>query len=1023
MATRKNILYMLDDERAAFFEALIRLKGKIVNTGDPVADQYSVYDQFTSLHWAVFSVRKSPNGTPFNAGHGGPSFLSWHRELLRRFEAALQAEVPGVMLPYWDWSPNVFTNALMGPDGGPNGSGGGDVETGWFAYDRPGTPSTANAAIPLPAWWPSSVLGWRIRDDLSEGWGTVLQRFMATPGADTLPVQSDVNALLQITAPDPTNATQRATAAGNFRTALEVGSLALGVTASHNEVHRFIDGHMISQPSPNDPIFWLHHCNIDRLWAMWQLDGHAGPDWFPVSNVDGWRLTDAMWPWIGNVAYDVLTAVPQYYIPSFAAEPPVLNQDVLDHHVLGYAYDTEPILGIALDRSGSMTGPSTDPFNMNGPTTKWELAKIGVSNLLADCEAAYAAREAYVIGGVQTFTTTGGSNDVSPVVPAKAYGLVRSGANPPAYAAADVNAALTGLNPAGGTPLAAALNETYADVVRPPANALPADDVRYLSILTDGKETAMPWLNTIGAGQFADTYIFGLGFGSGTGWDGVDYAMIQTIVSKGKTPPPALGLTQVYQGETMGAIDKFYSNTVARAIGYTPVVDPRFELYPGEEIHLPFWATSAEDGFFITVLRGDADVTKWHVMLEAPDGKKYHASPGAPYHITIQRRDRRDTIFLRRARAGDVQWIGRWFLHLSYCCDDPAHGHELGQGHNHAHDHDHGDADHGHAAHSRGGMLMHSLFDLMLPVSAPPVVGPVFSQFNLAANKRVSARLLKQHISTIGAPVVEPDEHGVLPASSPVVVNIYAKTSLRIGFRFAEPARWAGDRLLAAVEFADPDGGIFTRLKARARLVAPRISMAAAFLDHDTIPVKDRKKFIRRSGDRDRFDELAFLAEYERKKPGVFTPRDELVAMQPDGARFIARVDATEPPGAYYVGAYIEGFLVRPGREPEHFTRSLSMTASLGVRIDRRASRVVAKADGKTLEFVITPRDRFGNIVSPTSFVTPTIEIGGRELEVQHEDLLDGSHRLTVKLPAQRERLRRAVLRVAGQTLPLEVEM
>ena len=78
-------------------------------------------------------------------------------------------------------------------------------------------------------------------------------------------------------------------------------------------------------------------------------------------------------------------------------------------------------------------------------------------------------------------------------------------------------------------------------------------------------------------------------------------------------------------------------------------------------------------------------------------------------------------------------------------------------------------------------------------MSAPPVVGPVFSQFNLAANKRVSARLLKQRISTIGAPVVEPDEHGVLPASSPVVVNIYAKTSLRIDFRLAEPARWAGD--------------------------------------------------------------------------------------------------------------------------------------------------------------------------------------------------------------------------------------
>ncbi len=25
-----------------------------------------------------------------------------------------------------------------------------------------------------------------------------------------------------------------------------------------------------------DPIFFLHHCNIDRLWAEWQDSGHYG---------------------------------------------------------------------------------------------------------------------------------------------------------------------------------------------------------------------------------------------------------------------------------------------------------------------------------------------------------------------------------------------------------------------------------------------------------------------------------------------------------------------------------------------------------------------------------------------------------------------------------------------------------------------------------------------------------------------------------------------------------------------------
>jgi tyrosinase len=28
-----------------------------------------------------------------------------------------------------------------------------------------------------------------------------------------------------------------------------------------------------------DPVFWLHHCNIDRLWASWNRLGHANPTW------------------------------------------------------------------------------------------------------------------------------------------------------------------------------------------------------------------------------------------------------------------------------------------------------------------------------------------------------------------------------------------------------------------------------------------------------------------------------------------------------------------------------------------------------------------------------------------------------------------------------------------------------------------------------------------------------------------------------------------------------------------------
>lgn len=38
----------------------------------------------------------------------------------------------------------------------------------------------------------------------------------------------------------------------------------------HNSTHRYVGGQMQSAASPTDPLFWLHHANIDRLWSNWQ---------------------------------------------------------------------------------------------------------------------------------------------------------------------------------------------------------------------------------------------------------------------------------------------------------------------------------------------------------------------------------------------------------------------------------------------------------------------------------------------------------------------------------------------------------------------------------------------------------------------------------------------------------------------------------------------------------------------------------------------------------------------------------
>jgi tyrosinase len=48
----------------------------------------------------------------------------------------------------------------------------------------------------------------------------------------------------------------------------------------HGNIHVLVGNseNMGSVPfAANDPIFWMHHCNIDRLWASWSAGGRATP--------------------------------------------------------------------------------------------------------------------------------------------------------------------------------------------------------------------------------------------------------------------------------------------------------------------------------------------------------------------------------------------------------------------------------------------------------------------------------------------------------------------------------------------------------------------------------------------------------------------------------------------------------------------------------------------------------------------------------------------------------------------------
>lgn len=57
--------------------------------------------------------------------------------------------------------------------------------------------------------------------------------------------------------------------------------------APHNPVHDIIGNVMSTMNSPIDPIFWLHHANIDRLWVAWVAAG-AGRK-MPSKNTGYWN--------------------------------------------------------------------------------------------------------------------------------------------------------------------------------------------------------------------------------------------------------------------------------------------------------------------------------------------------------------------------------------------------------------------------------------------------------------------------------------------------------------------------------------------------------------------------------------------------------------------------------------------------------------------------------------------------------------------------------------------------------------
>lgn len=90
MRCRRDYRDLSSAEKQRFIDALYDAKARGVI--DSFADEHDVH---------------------FSHGHNNSSFLPWHREFLRRFEAELQVYDARVMLPYWNSSNDQSTSAAL----------------------------------------------------------------------------------------------------------------------------------------------------------------------------------------------------------------------------------------------------------------------------------------------------------------------------------------------------------------------------------------------------------------------------------------------------------------------------------------------------------------------------------------------------------------------------------------------------------------------------------------------------------------------------------------------------------------------------------------------------------------------------------------------------------------------------------------------------------------------------------------------------------------------------------------------
>jgi tyrosinase len=355
---RKNVKDLSAQEKKEFVDAILKLKSVPPPPGleritlqshdseDVVLEIPSYYDMFVAFHQsAVLNSHGGPVGR--DAAHRNAVFLPWHRKLLWMYENALR-EVSGkdITLPYWDWTDEastaaVFSDDLMGPSGDPNCQ----PDCPYAVVEGPFSKGKWQVNLPTrmeqyttqyPKEWT-----WLVRAQGRYEFGYPVN----------LPKAEEVQAAMSIDAYDSAPYDWRVDRTKSFRNYVEGfdgskdGDSPGPNQHMHNIGHDWVAGRWTTtdaqgnvvgrvgtmEPldiSPSDPVFFLHHCNVDRVWAQWQQykDGRMNA-YIPEGIVDTWGPHDKMFPF-----------------SMFEGQPFVGNDitpaDMLNFEDLQYTYDS-----------------------------------------------------------------------------------------------------------------------------------------------------------------------------------------------------------------------------------------------------------------------------------------------------------------------------------------------------------------------------------------------------------------------------------------------------------------------------------------------------------------------------------------------------------------------------------------------------------------------------------------------------------------------------------------------------------